>query len=1082
MFKYLCAFVLFLCSCLVPHGANSQTTVQPPEPKPTAPGLGETKADYSKEAFVDEDDASKVSFENDGTSTRDTSTRIRIQSDAAIERYGVLTFPYQTAIESVDIKYVRVRKPDGSVIATPTDSAQDMPSEITRQAPFYSDLHEKHVAVKGLAVGDVLEYAAQFHVTKALAPGQFWTTFSFSHDFIALHDVVQIIVPRERVVKWKSPKYKPVITEDGSRRIFTWANSELESKSQEQQKKDNEEQTYQAARGKLPPPDIQISSFSSWEEVGAWYNKLQLERVAPTSEIRAKALELTKNAADDNTKLHAIYNYVSTQFRYIGVAFGIGRYQPHAAAEVLANQYGDCKDKHTLLASLLDAAGIKAYPALISTYRELDPDVPSPAQFDHVITTVPQGRDFIWLDTTAEVAPFGYLLSLLRDKSALVIPPDRAASLVSSPAEPANPGVQTFTIEGKLDDTGTLQATVNRSISGDDTEVLLRMAFRRTPLTQWRELAQKISYASGFSGDVSEVTASSPEKTDEPFHLSYKYNRKDFPDWADRKIATALPPILGTAPEEKPSHPIILGALGKIEYLSQVELPRGYSPQLPTRVSLKEDFAEYHATYSVNKGVLQAERELVVKMHEVPVAEYEAYTKFSKKVADDYALQVALSSPTDMSPATLWQNALWSLPASDNAEAAKLQDKAMADSQSGDTSGAIAALKQAVKLDPKFARGWLLLAAFYAYTREDDEALVTLRQANDSVPNQPIVYKALVATLMGLRKYEDAVAVLQTLVKDDPSNIDALSTLGSALFQLKRYGEAATILESAVKLAPDRAGLDIQLGQAYLKADDEQNAVAAFKKAVEIDASPLMFNDAGYYLADANKQLPLALEYVGKAVNEEEVRSSKVTLSEMKKEDLAYPGSLAAYWDSLGWVYFRQGNYSEAERYLNASWHLSQGSTEADHLGQVYEQEHKKQEAVRMYRLAMAAARPYRIKDTEERLERLGGALKTGRLGESGAEELTNMRTFHLPRLTPDDASAEFFVLFVKGGKIEDVKFLSGSDRLKSADTALRAPGITIPLPDDGPTHLVRRGVLGCYKTSGCSFVLYRPYDVHSVD
>jgi hypothetical protein len=56
---------------------------------------------------------------------------------------------------------------------------------------------------------------------------------------------------------------------------------------------------------------------------------LQQERVKPTPEIRAKAAELTKGASDDNAKLRAIYNYVSTEFRYIGIAFGIGCYQPH---------------------------------------------------------------------------------------------------------------------------------------------------------------------------------------------------------------------------------------------------------------------------------------------------------------------------------------------------------------------------------------------------------------------------------------------------------------------------------------------------------------------------------------------------------------------------------------------------------------------------------------------------------------------------------------------------------------------------------------------------------------------------------
>jgi len=93
---------------------------------------------------------------------------------------------------------------------------------------------------------------------------------------------------------------------------------------------------------------------------------LQQDRAKPSPEIRAKAVELTKSAQDEDAKLRAIYDYVSTHFRYIGVSFGIGRYQPHPATDVLSNQYGDCKDKHTLLAALLEAVGIKAFlPSLI---------------------------------------------------------------------------------------------------------------------------------------------------------------------------------------------------------------------------------------------------------------------------------------------------------------------------------------------------------------------------------------------------------------------------------------------------------------------------------------------------------------------------------------------------------------------------------------------------------------------------------------------------------------------------------------------------------------------------------------------
>src|SRR5579863_3629614 len=90
-----------------------------------APSKPDARADYSKEAFVIEQTSTRIAFENDGTGIRESSARIRIQSEAGVQHYGLLTFSYQNSTESVDIDYVRVQKPDGSVIPSPAENAQD---------------------------------------------------------------------------------------------------------------------------------------------------------------------------------------------------------------------------------------------------------------------------------------------------------------------------------------------------------------------------------------------------------------------------------------------------------------------------------------------------------------------------------------------------------------------------------------------------------------------------------------------------------------------------------------------------------------------------------------------------------------------------------------------------------------------------------------------------------------------------------------------------------------------------------------------------------------------------------------------
>ena len=491
------------------------------------PPRSPAKDDYSQEAAVLEETSTKIAFDNDGNFTREQTSRVRVQTDAGVQQWGLLKFPFQSATQTVEIDYVRVRKADGSTLITPPDNVQDLDSEITRSAPFYSDLREKHVAVKGLGKGDILEYEAHWRTTKPLIPGQFWFQYSFQHDGIVLAERLEIKVPSERAVKVKGPQTNQTVTTEAGSRIYAWTYSKLQSAKEPESDQKKETET---ALGRLPPPDVQISSFQSWEDVGRWYWNLQKDRIEPTPAIRAKAAELTKGMTDDAAKLQALYSFVSTQYRYIGIAFGIGRYQPHAAEDVLTNNYGDCKDKHTLLASLLRASGITLYPALINSSRKLDPEVPSPAQFDHIIGYLPQGKDAVWLDTTLEVAPFGYLVTRLRDKPALVLSGDKSIQLITTPADPPFPSSQAFKIDGQLSDDGTFEAKVEDTTRGEG-EVLMRAAFRQVPQPQWKDLVQQISYGLGYSGTVSDVSASTPEAIGEPFHFSYSYNRKEYPDW-----------------------------------------------------------------------------------------------------------------------------------------------------------------------------------------------------------------------------------------------------------------------------------------------------------------------------------------------------------------------------------------------------------------------------------------------------------------------------------------------------------------------------------------------------------------------
>jgi tetratricopeptide (TPR) repeat protein len=1072
---------------------------------PPVSKTGTSGTDHSQEAFVIEQFSSKQKFENDGTSSQENTARVRIQSEAGVQHYGVLAFSYASGTGNFELAYVRVRKPDGSVVETPPENVQDMAAQITREAPFYSDLHEKHVAVKGLSAGDILEYQTREHMTKPLAPGQFWTSYGFTHDQIILDEQLEISVPRERAVKVKSTTIQPVKGEAGGYRTYTWHNTNLKHKDDATDKRKGTESLWQQARGRFPQPDVLMSSFSSWDEVGRWYGALQEERVKPTPEVSAKAAELIKNANDDDAKMRVLYAYVSTQFHYIGIAFGIGRYQPHSAGDVLSNQYGDCKDKHTLLASLLNAVGIPAYPVLISSSRAVDVDVPSPGQFDHVITVVPTAGGMVWLDTTTEVGPYRFLLSSLRDKQALAVWKDKPPALINTPVDLPYQDTQQFNIEAKLSEAGTLEGMAEYSARGD-LECYLRAAFRSVPLPQWKDLVQRISYSSGFGGEVSEVTASSSEKTDEAFHFSYKYTRKEFGDWPNRRILAPEPLISLTAAgdeESLPLGPSWLGPKADILFTSHTELPAGYRPEVPVAIHFKRDFAQFDVTYEFKDGKFISQRHLQTFMQEVPASEREDYKQLIKTVQNDYGAFIPLLSKSGTTVADL-QNSVWttvnalrSLPDSKNEEATRLESEARESLDKKDLQSAVSSLYRAVTSDPRFTRAWVVLGEVLFAQKQKDAGIEAFHKAIADDPTEPAIPKDLGHRLMSSFQFEDAVPVWQDFVKAHPDDVDGPANLGGCLVQLKRYPEAAAAFEAAVKIKADRPSLWASLGSAYLEAGERDKAAAAFMQIADVDKEGKYLNGVAYKMANGDLKLPVALEYAKKAVRAAEEETQKISLGDLKMDDVKNIFKVAAYWDTLGWVEERMSNLDEAELYLRAAWKLTQDGVVASHLCHLYERAHKTERAIQMcrtavYRMSLSQQlTPDQYKTEMEaaqaELNHLPGGAAKPKRGEEASDIVIRERDIKMPRFLPGTESAEFFVLLGSDGKskkfrVEDVKFISGSDKMKLQGKQLKSLDFGVPAPSDVPARFVRRGILGCYEYTGCSFTLLDPASVQSLE
>lgn len=1059
--------------------------------QPSSPG--DSQDNYLAEAAVVEQMSTKVVFDNDGNFTREQISRVRVQSDAGVQQWGLLRFPFQSSTQTVEIDFVRVHKADGSTVATPEDNIQDLDSEITRSAPFYSDLREKHVAVRGLGKGDVLEYQARWRSTKPLIPGQFWFQYNFYRDGIILNELLEVKVPANRAVKVKALAATQRVTTDADSRTYSWTYSKRQIPKESE---DTAKRQTEAALGRLPSPDIQVSSFQNWGEVGRWYWGLQKERIVPTAGIRAKAAELTKGMTDDDAKILALYSFVSTHYRYIGIAFGIGRYQPHAADDVLSNNYGDCKDKQTLLASLLEASGITLYPALISTRQTLDAEVPSPAQFDHVIGYLPRGKSTLWLDTTPEVAPLGLLLPPLRNKQALVMEGGDAAHLVTAPPDPPFLSTQHFEIAGKLNNGGTLEAKIEDTSRGD-AEIVVRAAFRQLPQSKWNELVQGISYALGYAGTVSDINVGSPEGVNELFHFSYSYSRKDYPDWSERRITVPGLPFLMPPVKDDAKDPVWLGPPMESVSDSKVEFPNSYKPQIPTDVDLKYSFAEYHATYSEEKGVLLAKRRLLIKQHEVAVADLQDYRNFVKSLQNDVNRYVEVSSsaaPANASspaagPMASVVSGIRDLPDSKSSEANRLEAEARSAISTGDRSAALDGFSRAVRVDPEFSRAWVELATANRQFGKVDPALEAMRKAIASDPKQVVILKMYAYMLNGLNRSEAAMGAWHDVLKIAPQDWEANTALGSLLMDQKKYDLALPYFEAASIVDPSPAAQN-RLGVAYLKAGQSEKGLSILEKVVAADPKPENLNNVAYEIAESQGDLSKALDYARQAVNRQEKESVDISLATLIPDDLRCTDKIGMFWDTLGWVYFRLGQLDRAESYLSAAWLLSQNALVGGHLGQIYEEQHKTENAVHMYRLALAAGPAAALApssvETRQHLEHLTGKpdskIVPPARNDTYAAEVSQLRTVKLQRLVPGEATAEFFLLFTPGPNVSDAKFVSGSEKLRSATAVLSKTKFKVAFPEGSSARLVRRAILMCSPVSGCEVALFTPNSVRSVE
>ena len=167
-------------------------------------------------------------------------------------------------------------------------------------------------------------------------------------------------------------------------------------------------------------PQVTFSTGASWQSIAEGYRKIVDEKAAP-KDVQTAVNKLASGKATREEKAGAIVQFLSREVRYTGVEFGDAAIVPHAPLETLKHKYGDCKDKATLAVTMLRAAGIPSYVALLNAgqRQDVEAELPGMGEFDHAIVYAPGSPD-LWIDPTDEYARLGQLPQMDQGRLALV--------------------------------------------------------------------------------------------------------------------------------------------------------------------------------------------------------------------------------------------------------------------------------------------------------------------------------------------------------------------------------------------------------------------------------------------------------------------------------------------------------------------------------------------------------------------------------------------------------------------------------------------------------------------------------------
>jgi hypothetical protein len=314
-----------------------------------------------------------------------------ISSTDALSRGSTITISFDPSYQNVTL-HVLKRWRRGQALSQEGQEFRRIQREQGLEESLFSGVQSWVAFLKDVSVGDTVEASYTVRGFNPIFMGKYCDVFDLQGSSPVERWSLRVVYDSGRTPTFKVYNFggEGKEIESGGRREYLLEAADLQAVDYEPS----------LPYGFQPGARVEVSEFDSWGEVASW--GIGLYSSGESTEVRAEAQSLLTGIEGPEQKVLTLLEFVQDEIRYLGIETGMNSHQPHAAAEVLANRFGDCKDKAALFCDMARTAGIAAWPVLVRTWRMelVDQDLPSPLRFNHVIAAVELGGRLLFLDPT----------------------------------------------------------------------------------------------------------------------------------------------------------------------------------------------------------------------------------------------------------------------------------------------------------------------------------------------------------------------------------------------------------------------------------------------------------------------------------------------------------------------------------------------------------------------------------------------------------------------------------------------------------------------------------------------------------